>query len=198
MDPFGAFGETNPVEVDVVTDAYRIAGTIQTRFGRLTDILNQQAAPYVTIGQATISEHADPTATVAAPSVLVAVSAILLMSAANLTGESNAEMRIAKRPVRAQLALPPIRVTGTIHVPQGSRPIDGLLNVSDRFLAMTDVTIASGAYPELSGTATAVAVCRDRAQLLLVADDEESEELLADVLDQSTAEAWLRPDERSE
>ena len=198
MDPFGAFGETNPVEVDVVTDAYRIAGTIQTRFGRLTDILNQQAAPYVTIGQATLSEHADPTATVAAPSVLVAVSAILLMSAANLTGESNAEMRIAKRPVRAQLALPPIRVTGTIHVPQGSRPIDGLLNVSDRFLAMTDVTIASGAYPELSGTATAVAVCRDRAQLLLVADDEESEELLADVLDQSTAEAWLRPDERSE
>jgi len=198
MDPFGAFGATNPVEVDVVTDAYRISGTIQTRFGRLTDILNQQAAPYVTIGQATISEHADPTAAVAAPSVLVAVSAILLMSAPNLTGESNAEMRIAKRPVRAQLAMPPIRVTGTIHVPQGSRPIDGLLNVSDRFLAMTDVTIASGAYPELSGTATAVAVCRDRAQLLLVADDEESEELLADVLDQSTAEAWLRPDERSE
>ena len=198
MDPFGAFGAANPVEVDVLTDAYRISGTIKTRFGRLTDILNQQAAPYVTIGQATINEHADPTGTVAAPSVLVAVSAILLMSAPNLTGESNSEMRIAKRPVRAQLAMPPIRVTGTIHVPQGSRPIDGLLNVSDRFLAMTDVTISSGAFPELSHVATAVAVCRDRAQLLLVADDEESEQLLADVLDESTAEAWLRPDEGSE
>ena len=194
MDPFGTFGAANPVEVDVLTDAYRITGTVQTRFGRLTDILNQQAAPYVTIGRATISEHADPTATIAAPSVLVAVSAILLMSAPDLTGESNAEMRIAKRPVRAQLAMPPIRVTGTIHVPQGSRPIDGLLNVSDRFLAMTEATVSSGAFPELGRTASAVAVCRDRAQLLLVADDEESEQLLADILDEGTAEAWLRPD----
>jgi hypothetical protein len=198
MDPFGTFGAAEPVEVEVLTDAYRISGTIQTRFGRLTDILNQQAAPYVTIGQATISEHADPTGVMAASSVLVAVSAILIMSAPNLTGESNSEMRIEKRPVRAELAMPPIRVTGTIHVPQGSRPIDGLLNVSDRFLAMTDVTISCGAFPDLAGTATAVAVCRDRAQLLLVADDEESEQLLADVIDENTAEAWLRPDERSE
>lgn len=195
MDPFGTFGEANPVEVDVLTDAYRITGTIQTRFGRLTDILNQQAAPYLAVSDATISEHADTTATYAAPSVLVAVSGILLMSAPNLVGESNSEMRIAKRPVRAQLAMPPISVTGTIYVAQGSRPIDGLLNVSDRFLAMTDATISSGAFPDLAGTASAVAVCRDRAQLLLVADDEESEQLLADVLDEGTAEAWLRPEE---
>ena len=45
----------------------------------LTDILNQQAGSHLTITHATISEHADPTATVAASSALVAVSAILIM-----------------------------------------------------------------------------------------------------------------------
>lgn len=195
MDSFSGFGSASDVEVDVLTDAYRISGTVQTRFGRLTDILNQQAGTHLTIQRATISEHADPTATVAAPSALVAVSAILIMSAPTLTGAAGAEMRIPKRPVRAQFAIPPIRVTGTIHVPVGSRPTDGLLNMTDRFLAMTDATISSGAFPELARTAAAVAVSRDRAQLLLVADDEQSDELLADVLDERTAEAWLRADD---
>jgi hypothetical protein len=40
-----------------------------------------------------------------------------------------------------------------------------------------------------------VAVCRDRAQVLLIADDERPDELLADVLDERTAEAWLHPEE---
>lgn len=195
MDSFATFGAAGPVEVDVLTDAYRITGTVQTRFTRLSDILNQQAGTHLAVQHATISEHADPSATVAAPSALVAVTSILVMSAPLLTGAANTEMRIPKRPVRAQFALPPLRVTGTIHVPQGSRPSDGLLNMTDRFLAMTDATIASGPYPELARTAIAVAVSRDRAQLLLVADDEQPDELLADVLDERTADSWLRADD---
>jgi hypothetical protein len=80
MDSFTGLGTANDVEVDVVTDAYRISGTVQTRFARLTDILNEQAGTHLTITHATISEHADPTATVAASSALAAVSAILIMS----------------------------------------------------------------------------------------------------------------------
>ena len=86
MDSFGGFGTASDVEVDVLTDAYRISGTIQTRFSRVTDILNQQAGTHITITRATISEHADPAATVSASSTLVAVSAILVMSAPALTG----------------------------------------------------------------------------------------------------------------
>jgi uncharacterized protein DUF6812 len=195
MDSFAGFGATNDVEVDVLTDAYRISGTVLTRFSRLTDILNLQAGTHLTITRATISEHADPTATVAASSALVALSAILVMSAPSLTGDTGSGMRIAKRPVRAQLAIPPLRVTGTIHVTPGGRPTDGVLNMTDRFMAMTDATISSGEYPELDHTAPAVAVARDRAQLLLVSDDEQPDELLADVLDERTAEERLRADD---
>jgi hypothetical protein len=191
VDTFGGFGTANNVAVDLLTDAYRISGNVQTRFGRVTDILNQQSSTHVTITQATISEHTDPTATVSAPSALVAVSSILLMVAPALTGAASNEMRIARRPVRVQFAIPPVRVTGTIHVPPGSRPIDGLLNIPDRFVAVTDATISSGAHPELARTADAVAVCRDLAQVILVADDELPDELLADVLDERTAAFWL-------
>ena len=52
-------------------------------------------------------------------------------------------MRIPKRSVRAQIGLPPFRLTGMVHVPTGSRPADGVLNASDRFLTMTEATIAS-------------------------------------------------------
>jgi hypothetical protein len=198
MDGFGGFWTLERVEVDLLTDAFRIAGSVETRFGRVTDILNQLTATHLAVRQATISEHGDPGGPLAAPSALVDVASILLLSAPGLTGGSSADMRIEKRPVKAMLAMPPIRATGTIHVPIGSRPVDGLLNVTDRYLAMTDVTITSGRYPELRRTLAAVAIRRDRAQVLLVADDERPDELLAEILDERTAEAWLRPEESAE
>jgi hypothetical protein len=101
-------------------------------------------------------------------------------------------MRIPKRAVRAQIGIPPFRITGAVHVPQGSRPAGGQLNASERFLPMTEVTIACAAHPELGRTASAVAFQRQRAHVILVTDDERPDELLADVLDSATAERWLQ------
>jgi hypothetical protein len=193
----GGIGEARSVSVEVYTAAYRVSGTIETRFNRITEILNQLAGGHLTLSHAAVSEHADPGTTLAAPSALVAVEEILVMVTADLSGSSD-EMRIPKRPVRALLAIPPLRISGTIHVPIGSRPVDGLLLGADQFMVMTDATIASGAYPELGRTATVVALQRGRAHVLLVADDENPDELLAEVLDERTGEAWLRPDESPE
>jgi hypothetical protein len=192
------FGTARSVTVDVYTSAHRVSGTIQTRFNRVTEILNQLTGSHLAVAQATISEHADPSGTIAAPSALVTVDEILVMIVTGLDAQSSGEMRVPKRPVRAQLALPPLRVTGTIHVAMGSRPIDGLLNVPDRFMAMTDATLSSGAHPELERSASVLALRRDRAHVLLVADDEHPDRLLADVLDEGTADAWLRGAEETE
>ena len=73
----------------------------------------------------------------------------------------------------------------------GSRPVDGLLDAVDRFLAMTDVTVACARHPELGRTANAIAVQRRRAHVLMVADDERPDELLAEILDERTASNWL-------
>ena len=195
----GAFGsggirEATSVSVDMYTAAYRISGTIETRFNRVTEILNQLSGGHLNVLRATVSEHADPPATLAAPSALVAVDEILVMVASDLAGAPN-EMRIQKRPVRAQLAIPPFRITGTIHVPMGSRPVDGLLHGTDQFIAMTDATLSSGPHPQLERTAPVLALRRGRAQVLLVAADETPDAMLAEVLDEGTAAAWLRADE---
>jgi hypothetical protein len=195
VDSFGGFGATREVQVDLLTDAYRIGGIVETRFGRATDILNQSSSSHLSLRTVTISEHADPAVRSAAPSALVAVSSILLLAAPTLTGQASAEMRIQKRPVRVQLSVPPLRVAGVMHIAPGSQPADGLLNMTDPFLTMTDVTIDSGTFPELARSAPAVAVRRDRAQVILIADDDQPDEPLADVLDERTAEAWLRADE---
>src|SRR3990170_7648634 len=81
---------------------------------------------------------------------------------------------------------------------RGSGPADGLPNVGERFLPMTEVTISSAVYPELGRTARAVAIQRQLAQVLLVTDDEQPDHLLADVLDAATAERWLKPREGDE
>jgi hypothetical protein len=187
------------VRIDVYTSALRVSGSIRTRFMRVSDILNLQSGTHLTIEKATISEFADPSATLSAPQSLVTIDEILLLIADDVSTEETSgvasEMRIEKRPVKAQLAIPPFRLTGTIHVPQGSRPMDGLLNLQERFMPMTDVAVGCGAYPELARNVAALAIRRDRAHTMLVADDERPDELLADVLDERTAAAWLRTPE---
>ena len=191
-DPFSP-SSIQSVSIDLYTDAYRVLGKTATRFNRVADIVNQASATHLLIERATISEYADPTATISAMQALVNLDEALLVIAGE-AGEaaSRADMRIPKRAVRAQIGVPPFRITGSVHVPQGSRPADGLLNASDRFLPMTEATIACGAHPELGRTAAAVAFQRVRAHLILVTDDERSDELLADVLDSATAERWLQ------
>ena len=71
MDGFGGLSAIRSVEVDLITDAYRISGIVQTRFGRVTDILNQLTGMHLAVERATISEHGDPGPALAAPSAMI-------------------------------------------------------------------------------------------------------------------------------
>ena len=195
-DPF-APSPIRSVSVDVYTAAYRVSGQMATRFSRVADIVNQHTSSHLVVEQATVSEFADPSATLGALQVLVTVDEVLFVIAGATDPAARPDMRIPKRAVRAQFAMPPFRLTGAVHVPQGSRPMDGILNASDRFMAMTEVTVVSGAHPELGRTAEAIAIQRRLAHLILVIDDERPDELLSKVLDHDTAERWLHrgPDE---
>ncbi len=198
---YGSFGTTDggtppSVEIDLYTDTYRVSGKVGTRFSRVGDIVNQAPASHLVVEQATVSEFGAPSATLSAAQVLVSVDEILFLVTRGTQPAPNPEMRIPKRGVKAQLAVPPFRLTGTVHISQGSRPTDGLLNASDRFLPMTDVEIACAAFEGLDRNVEAVAVQRRRAHLLLIADDERPDELLADVLDEETARSWFRRRDR--
>jgi hypothetical protein len=162
---FDGLSAVRPVRVELITAGYRVTGTIQTRFSRVAEILNQLTSTHLPVEDATVEEHG-----VDAPrhtgATIVAVDEILVMVAPELADAPSSDMRVPKEPVRALLAMPPLWLDGTVYVPIGSRPIDGLLNVADRFVPMTDVRISSAAHPSLDHVGPVAAIRRDRAHLV--------------------------------
>jgi hypothetical protein len=167
---FEGFAPIESVAVEIYTSAYRITGAIHTPFRRVAEILNQLPSGHVTIEEASIAEHAAAESLTRAGTAHVAVDEILFMVAPGIAGQPRAEMRIQKAPATAVLSMPPLRLAGTVHVPVGSRAIDGFLNVSERFVPMTDVRLTSAAHPELDREIPILAVRRDRAQVIVITD----------------------------
>ena len=159
------FSAVRPVRVELMTAGHRIDGTIQTRFSRVAEILNQLSSTHLPVDEAEVREHGDQRVW-RASSTIVAVNEILAMLAPDLVDAPSGDMRVPKQPVRARIAIPPVWLAGTIYVPVGSSPSDGLLNLADRFVPMTDVTVTSSAFPGLDQTGPVAAVRRDRAHII--------------------------------
>jgi hypothetical protein len=192
MSLFDTFAGPTPTEVEIecYTSAYRVSGTMATRFSRVADIFNQVNSTHLVIQRATISEHAAPKSTLSAAQVLVAVDDILFGVSRGTEALSIPDMRISKRPIRALAAMPPFRITGAVYVTEGSRPTESLVNAADQFVAMTEVDVTCATFEGLDRHLAAVALQRRLAELLLVIDDERPEDLLARVLDEETAQSW--------
>ena len=174
------------VEVELYTAGFRVSGHMSTRFRRVADVLNLTGSTHLVVEEATVADYADPAASRGGPLVMVAVDAVLFGMSTGTDDSPTEELRIPKRPVRTEVAVPPFWLTGMVHVPQGSRPMDGLLNVADRFLPLTDVAVRSPEYPAFDRTVPILAVQRNLAQVLLVTDYESTDELLADILPEDT------------
>ena len=181
------------VEVEVYTADYLVRGQMQTRFRRAAEILNLVAAPHLILDQATVTAYGEGQDAFEADQLAVSFDAILLVVVAGTeAAPASAEgMVIPKRAVPAEIIVPPFFVRGTIYITQGSRPIDSLLNASERFLAVTDASISSASSPSLNREAAVVTVNRRGAHLLVVGDEEDRDELLADVLSEEKARDWL-------
>jgi hypothetical protein len=184
------------VDVELYTSGYRVEGHMLTRFRRVADILNLSGSTHLIIEQGTVTEYAAPAAPRSAPQLMVAVDTVLFGISSGTDDRPADELRIQKRAVEARIAMPPFWLTGMVHVPQGSRPMDGLLNVADRFLPLTDVTVSSLSVAGFDRSAPILAVQRMLAEVMIVSDDEAPDELLADVMPEDQARGWLAPGER--
>lgn len=170
----GGYATVEEIEIELFTAAYHVSGTIQTPFRRVAELLNQLPGGHLAVANATITAHGAEGAVERAGSALVTVDEVLVLVAPSLVSESSAEMRIRKNPAHAVLSIPPLRLEGTIHVPVGSRPVDGLLNVPDRFMPMTDASLSSAIHPALDQSFPILALRRDRAHLIVVSEPGET------------------------
>lgn len=192
----GALGpQVVHVQVELYTSGFRIAGRMATRFRRVADVLNLSSSTHLVVEDATVTDYADPAQARTGQQVMVPVEAVLFGISTGIDDSSADELVIPKRPVQTQIAVRPFWLTGMVHVPQGSRPMDGLLNASDRFQALTDVSVTCAEYPEFNRQAPVLAVQRSLAEILMASDDEAPSELLADILPEDTVRGWLPPEE---
>jgi hypothetical protein len=166
----GGYATVEEIEIELFTAAYRVSGTIHTPFRRVAELLNQLPGGHLAVENATITDHGAEARVERARSALVTVDEVLVLVAPGLVSESSAEMRILKNPAHVVLSIPPLRLEGTIHVPVGSRPVDGLLNVPDRYMPMTDASLTSAIHPILDRSFPILALRRDRAHVIVVGE----------------------------
>ena len=191
-DSFGP--QISRVQVELYTSGYRVQGEMSTRFRRVADILNLTGSTHLNVEQATVVEYSESAAaTHSGSTVMVAVDAVLFGISTGVDDSANPDLVVQKRPVRIDVALHPFWLTGTVHVPQGSQATD-VLNVADPFLALTDVAVASAAFPGFNRNAPVLAVQRKLSEMLVVSDDAGPGSALEELIPEAEARSWLPPE----
>lgn len=194
-DSFGP--QISRVQVELYTPGYRVRGEMATRFRRVADILNLTGSTHLNVEQATVVEYSESgTATHRGSTVMVAVEAVLFGISTGVDDSANPDLVVQKRPVRIDIALHPFWLTGTVHVPYGSQATD-VLNVADPYLALTDVAIASAAFPGFNRNAPVLAVQRKVAEMLVVGDDADPGSALEELMPEEEARSWMPPEVES-
>jgi hypothetical protein len=162
---FGIGGSLHQIQLTLYTDAFVIAGSIQTRQRRVTDILNQADDPFLVLSDVTFDEFGPTGATVKAEFAQVNLASVLFAVAHDIV-EAVPELRTPKMPEPALISIPPFKVTGRIHVLPERSLRDALSELQGTFIPVTQATYWSDTLGEARATAELVAVNHGLAQVL--------------------------------
>jgi uncharacterized protein DUF6812 len=156
-----------PVKTPMVlfTDAFVIKGTIRTRQGRITDILNGAEDDFIVLEDAMVDEFGTRSQAVRTEFAQVNLDAVLF-AVADTTVEPRPDLRTPKVSEQALISIPPFRIIGRIHVMPERDLHDALRDLTGRFLPVTEATFWSDTVGEARTTAPMVAVNHRRAQIL--------------------------------
>jgi hypothetical protein len=161
----GIGGELRSTAVTLVTDAFIVRGTIQTRHRRITDMLNSAEHDFLVLEKATFDEFGATGVVMQTDFAQVNLGAVLF-GVADDPVEATPELRVAKVSERALISVPPFTITGHIHVMPGRDLREALDELVGRFLPVTDAMYWSDRVGEARTTALVVAVNHNRAHIL--------------------------------
>ena len=161
----GFGGVAHAASITLVTDAFIVRGTIQTRHRRITDMLNVSEHEFLVLEDATFDEFGSTGVAIRADFAQVNLGAVLF-GVADEQVEAPPELRVSKVPERALISIPPFTITGHIHLMGGRDMSQALDELTGRFLPVTDALYWSERVGEARTTALVVAVNHNRAQIL--------------------------------
>ena len=152
------------VALTLYTDAFVIKGSIRTRQGRITDILNQAEEDFLVLTDTVVDEYGTRGTPVRSEFAQVNLGAVLF-AVADTTVEARADLRTPKVSEQAMISIPPFRVVGRIHVLPERDLREALGELTGRFIPVTDATYWSETVGEARATAPMVAINHQRAQI---------------------------------
>jgi hypothetical protein len=157
--------EPTPVSLTLYTDAFVIRGSIRSRQGRISDILNQAEEEFLVLTDTIVDEYGSRGTTVKSEFAQVNLGAVLF-AVADTTVEARPDLRTPKVSEQALISIPPFSVTGRVHLLPERDLREALSELTGRFIPVTDATYWSDSVGEARQTAPMVAVNHRRAQIL--------------------------------
>jgi hypothetical protein len=161
----GIGGDVRSASITLVTDAFVVRGTIQTRHRRITDMLNTAEHDFLVLEQATFDEFGSTGIAIQTDFAQVNLGAVLF-GVADEPVDVTPELRVPKVSERALISIPPFTVTGHIHLMPGRDLHEALDELMGRFIPVTDAVYWSDRVGEARTAALIVAVNHNRAQIL--------------------------------
>ena len=158
-------GEPNLVALTLYTDAFVIRGSIRTRQGRLSDILNQADEEFLVLTDTVVDEYGARGTPVKTEFAQVNLGAVLF-AVADTSVEPRPDLRTPKVSEQALISIPPFRVTGRVHLLPERDLREALSELTGRFIPVTEATYWSDSVGEARATAQMVAINHHRAQIL--------------------------------
>jgi hypothetical protein len=153
------------VPLTLYTDTFVIRGHVRTRQHRITDVLNRAEDDFLVVEGAVFEEFGGRGEIDRADFAQVNLSAVLF-AVSDIPVEATPELRTPKVQERALVTVPPFRVTGRLHLLPERNLRDALMELTERFIPITDATYWSERVGEPRTTVTVVTVNRERAHIL--------------------------------
>jgi len=157
--------EPQKMPLTLFTDAFVIKGSIRTRQGRVTDILNGADEDFIVIEDAIVDEFGTRSQAIRTEYAQVNLDAVLFV-VSETEVEARPDLRTPKVPEQAMISIPPFRIIGRIHLLPERDLHDALHELRGRFVPVTDATFWSDTVGEARTSAPLVAFNHHRAQIL--------------------------------
>jgi hypothetical protein len=151
--------------VTLYTDAFVIKGSLRTRQGRLSDVLNQADENFLVLADTVVDEYGSRGLPVRSEFAQVNLGAVLF-AVADTPVEPRPDLRTPKVSEQALISIPPFRVAGRVHLLPERDLREALTELTGRFFPVTDATYWSESVGEARATAPMLAINHQRAQIL--------------------------------
>ena len=161
----GIGGEPRHAAITLITDAFVVRGTIQSRHRRITDMLNSADEDFLVLENATFDEFGSSGVVMQTDFAQVNLGTVLF-GVADEHVEPTPELRIPKVTERALISIPPFTITGHIHLMPERDLHQALGELLGRFIPVTDAMYWSDRVGEARTSAMVVAVNHHRAHIL--------------------------------